>query len=98
MVIMGVFKTAVQQAPRRMDLVGQVPGSKEVSKRIILGEDAFVSMLYLERRRAERAQKRFVLMLLDVRKAIADDQKIGTLGKLIITLSDITRETDIIGW
>jgi lipopolysaccharide/colanic/teichoic acid biosynthesis glycosyltransferase len=100
MVIMGALKTAVQQEPRRMDLVGQVPGTraKEVSKRIILGEDAFVSMLYLERRRAERAQKRFVLVLVDVRGAIADNQKNHTLGDLTNTLLGITRETDIIGW
>jgi len=100
MVIMGIFKTAVQQEPRRMDFVGQVPGAKakEVSKRMILGEDAFVSMLYLERRRAERAQKRFVLMLVGVREAIADNQKIRTLEKITSTLSDVTRETDIIGW
>ena len=39
--------------------------------RSLLNEDAFVSMLYLERRRAERARKRFVLILLDVKKALA---------------------------
>src|SRR5712664_2585881 len=100
MVIMGVFKTVVRQESRPMDLVGQVPGAKakEVSKRVILGESAFVSMLYLERRRAERAQKRFVLMLVDVKEAIADNQKVRTLGKITNTLSDITRETDVIGW
>jgi len=43
--------------------------------RIVLHEDAFVSMLYLERRRAERAQKRFVLMLVDIKNAIADGQR-----------------------
>jgi len=43
--------------------------------RIVLHEDAFVSMLYLERRRAERAHNRFVLMLVDVKDAIRDGQK-----------------------
>ncbi len=97
---MGALKAAVQQEPRRLDLVGQISGAraKEVSKRIILGEDAFVSMLYLERRRAERAQKRFVLVLIDVKGAISDNQKIHTLGDITNTLLSIMRETDIIGW
>src|ERR1700675_4285041 len=100
MAIMGLFETAIQHEPRRMDLKAQTLGSKskEVSKRMVLGEDAFASMLYLERRRAERAQKRFVLMLVDVRGAIGDNHKVGTLGNITRTLLDITRETDIIGW
>lgn len=66
--------------------------------RIVLHEDAFVSMLYLERRRAERAQKRFVLMLVDVKDAIADGQKNRTLAKVTHALLRVTRETDIVGW
>src|SRR5229473_6285100 len=66
--------------------------------RIILHEDAFVSMLYLERRRAERAQKRFVLMLVDVKDAIRDGQKNRTLAKVTNALLSVTRETDIVGW
>ena len=55
-------------------------------------------MLYLERRRAERAQKRFVLMLVDVKDAIADGQKNRTLSKITNALLSVTRETDIVGW
>jgi exopolysaccharide biosynthesis polyprenyl glycosylphosphotransferase len=66
--------------------------------RIVLHEDAFVSMLYLERRRAERAQKRFVLMLVDVKGAISDGQKNRTLAKVTSALLSVTRETDIVGW
>jgi len=68
------------------------------SGRIVLHEDAFVSMLYLERRRAERAQKRFVLMLVDVKTAISDGQKNRTLAKVTNALLSVTRETDIVGW
>jgi len=50
--------------------------------RIVLHEDAFVSMLYLERRRAERALKPFVLMLVDVKNAIKDGKKTLILGKV----------------
>jgi lipopolysaccharide/colanic/teichoic acid biosynthesis glycosyltransferase len=66
--------------------------------RIVLHEDAFVSMLYLERRRAERAQKRFVLMLVDLKSAISDGQKNRTLAKITGALLNVTRETDIVGW
>ena len=47
-----------------------------------MSEDAFVSMLYLERRRAERAQKRFVLVLVDVKRALDEGNKNRTLAKL----------------
>jgi lipopolysaccharide/colanic/teichoic acid biosynthesis glycosyltransferase len=66
--------------------------------RIVLHEDAFVSMLYLERRRAERAHNRFVLMLVDVKDAIRDGQKNRTLSKVTNALLSVTRETDIVGW
>lgn len=70
----------------------------DVSARIILSEDVFVSMLYLERRRAERAQKRYLLLLVDVKDAISDKQKSPTIQKITQTLCSVTRETDIIGW
>jgi lipopolysaccharide/colanic/teichoic acid biosynthesis glycosyltransferase len=66
--------------------------------RIVLHEDAFVSMLYLERRRAERAQKRFVLMLVDVKRVMGDGQKNRMLAKVTNSLLSVTRETDIVGW
>ncbi len=97
---MGLFRTTVAREPKLAGWTVPVQGStaQEVSARMVLGEDAFVSMLYLERRRAERAQKRYVLMLVDVKDAIADDQKRQTLGRITETLCNITRETDIIGW
>jgi len=67
--------------------------------RIVLNEDAFVSMLYLERRRVERAQKRFVLILVDVKKTLSGTHHKGrTFQALTSSLTDATRETDIIGW
>jgi len=67
-------------------------------QRTLLSEDAFISMLYLERRRAERAQKRFVLVLVDVKKGNGLNHKDRELSALVGALSDATRETDIIGW
>lgn len=76
-----------------------VPEMGNSPSRTLLNEDAFVSMLYLERRRAERAGNRFVLILVDVKKSLTGssgrDRMIQTLTK---SLSEATRETDIIGW
>jgi lipopolysaccharide/colanic/teichoic acid biosynthesis glycosyltransferase len=85
---------------RRLDVKAHVslpdPGNTPV--RLLLPENSFVSMLYLERRRAERAKKRFVLVLVDVRKVLSRDHKDRSLGALNHAISQSTRETDIIGW
>jgi len=66
--------------------------------RVLLNEGVFLSMLYLERRRSERGQKRFVLMLVDVGRCLVNVQKNGTVTKIATALTNATRETDIIGW
>jgi len=75
-----------------------VPDTGNTPPRVLLNEDAFVSMLYLERRRAERSHKRFVLVLVDVQSALSGGQKDRTVVALSKALADSTRETDIIGW
>lgn len=99
---MGALKTELQRdlLPRRRDvsLNLPIPGAGTSSCRIVLGEDAFVSMLYLERRRAERAEKRFMLMLVDVKRATAEGAANRILAKITNALASATRETDIIGW
>src|SRR5467141_2427811 len=85
---------------QRLDVKAHVslPDFGNTPMRLLLPENAFVSMLYLERRRAERAKKRFVLVLVDVRKALSGVHKDRTLGALNHAISQNTRETDIIGW
>jgi len=99
---MSALNTAVPQpnAPRKLEVKAHVsvPQTENSPARILLNEDAFVSMLYLERRRAERTQKRFVLVLMDVSRILGDGQKIRTIQKIAAGLSGATRETDIIGW
>lgn len=99
---MSVLRTVIagRENAQRADADAQrIMGKSGVqSGRIVLHEDAFVSMLYLERRRAERSRNRFVLMLVDVTGAISDGQKNRTLSKITNGLLGVTRETDIIGW
>ena len=66
--------------------------------RVLLDEDSFVSLLYLERRRAERAKKPFVLMLVDVKAALSNGRKRSTIDKISLALTKSVRETDFIGW
>ena len=75
-----------------------VPHTDNAPARILLNEDAFVSMLYLERRRTERTQKRFVLALVDVGRILAGGPRNRTLHKIVSGISGVTRETDVIGW
>jgi len=75
-----------------------VPSKGNAPPRSLLNEDAFVSMLYIERRRAERAQKRFVLMLVNVKRSAVDPQKNRAVLKIATALMNATRETDIVGW
>jgi hypothetical protein len=98
---MSSLKTALRSevAAQKLQVKDNAPAtSMENEGRALLSEDAFVSMLYLERRRAERAQKRFVLVLVDVKRALEDGNKNRTLGKIGVALTNSTRETDILGW
>lgn len=75
-----------------------VPDMGNTPSRMLLNEDAFVSMLYLERRRAERASNRFVLVLVDVSRIMGNPSNERTVQSLTKSLTEATRETDIIGW
>ena len=66
--------------------------------RILLNEEAFHGMISLERKRTERSQRPFLLMLVDVDGIQASDNSSETLGKLLCALSLSIRETDVNGW
>ena len=71
-------------------------GAAGSRKNAPLTEEFFHSALVLERRRAERSRKPFVLMLLDTHLTN------GGSGKLLKEVSEVlassTRETDLLGW
>ncbi len=62
----------------------------------ILAENVFHSMLTLERRRAERSRKPFVLMLLDANLENGTAEEILKQAVEIVVASK--RETDLVGW
>jgi exopolysaccharide biosynthesis polyprenyl glycosylphosphotransferase len=62
----------------------------------ILAEEHFQRMICLERKRAERSGKPFLLMLLDTGKALSGERKL--LENMLSALSLSTRDTDVTGW
>ena len=66
--------------------------------RTILDEDSFNRMIALERKRTERSQRLFLLMLLDVSRLLADDQGGKPLREILPALSLSIRATDVTGW
>jgi lipopolysaccharide/colanic/teichoic acid biosynthesis glycosyltransferase len=62
------------------------------------GEDSFISMLTLERKRAERTRRPFMLMLIDVSKISGDGRSDKVLIEMCSVLRAVIRETDIKGW
>ena len=69
--------------------------AREVNR---LEEDTFHTMLALERRRAERSRKPFVLMLLDAHALFQNGNSGRLLEQLTSAVLASSRETDLIGW
>jgi hypothetical protein len=63
---------------------------------MVLAENVFHSMLTLERRRAERSRKPFVLMLMDA--YLENGSTNGILKNALDVIIASKRETDLAGW
>jgi exopolysaccharide biosynthesis polyprenyl glycosylphosphotransferase len=64
----------------------------------ILPEDLFLGMLCLERKRAERSGKKFLLLLLDAEDAAETRRQADVLKGVINAADAARRETDPAGW
>lgn len=64
----------------------------------VLAEDVFRRILCWERKRAERSDRCFLLMLAHVKKAHQASKSQRTLSEIVSALASATRETDIAGW
>lgn len=72
--------------------------AKPVDQRAV-AEAVFHRMILLERRRAVRSGKSFLIMLLELSEAHRRAEKHEGLTDLVLsTLLPITRETDVTGW
>ncbi|MFI5095279.1 MAG: sugar transferase [Candidatus Acidiferrales bacterium] len=73
-------------------------GHMVIRREGVLPEDSFRALLMLERRRAERSGKPFVLMVLDGSAMQGAPNTDTFLQQVISNLTRSTRETDLIGW
>lgn len=73
-------------------------GTATSHDREILNQEAFRRVISLERRRTERSRKPFVLMLLDMGDHLPSAATGKSLSKLLTSVSDCTRATDVAGW
>ncbi len=64
----------------------------------ILTEEVFHRMIALERKRSERTQRPFVLLLMDTGRAQPTAKNGRILLDILSALQSATRETDIMGW
>ena len=64
----------------------------------VLSEGAFHRMISLERRRSERSQRPFVLLLIDTGRNHPGDKQGRVLLDMLSALQGATRETDVTGW
>ena len=64
----------------------------------ILPEEAFRRMIAVERKRSERSQRPFVLLLIDTGRNQPGDKQGRVLLDILSALQGATRETDVTGW
>ena len=68
------------------------------SEKLLYNEELFRGMLIIERKRTERSKKSFMLMLVDVSELRKRRSAHRTPGKIIRSITAVSRETDIKGW
>ena len=77
---------------------GQHPPANGLEQKELLNEDVFRSMIALERKRSERTQRPFVLLLMDTGRSRPTEKNGRVLLEILIALQAATRETDLMGW
>ena len=73
-------------------------GAESAASSSILSEEHFHRMIRLERKRAERSGKPFLLMLLDAGKFLPSQKSGRVLQNVLAALALSTRDTDVTGW
>jgi lipopolysaccharide/colanic/teichoic acid biosynthesis glycosyltransferase len=84
--------------PRSTRNGSKLNGSADGRPYDMLAQDSFIRVLSLERRRAERSRRQFLLVLLDARAVPQSERRGQVLLKAASAVSRSTRETDIRGW
>ena len=91
----------VSAKPRSANGVSQPQNlldSKQVLANEVLAEEVFCRMIALERKRSERTQRPFVLLLMDTGHTPPTEKNGRILLDILSALQTATRETDVMGW
>jgi lipopolysaccharide/colanic/teichoic acid biosynthesis glycosyltransferase len=64
----------------------------------VLSEEAFQRLISIERKRSERSQRPFVLLLIDPGGSLSSENNGRIPPALLSALQEATRETDVMGW
>ena len=72
--------------------------ASSLADRSALREEAFLGVIWHERKRAERSQKPCVLMLIEMESVFPSEMNREALGTILSAVSAATRETDVTGW
>jgi lipopolysaccharide/colanic/teichoic acid biosynthesis glycosyltransferase len=81
-----------------------ISGSQKVQRRpvdlvqAIMQEDLFLGMLCLERKRAERSSKGFLLFLIEIEEAGNPERRNRLIKGVTKAINQARRETDLAGW
>ena len=67
-------------------------------ERTVLPEEDFKRMIAIERKRAERSRKAFLLMELETGEYHGSGKNGHVIAKILSALLESTRETDVVGW
>ena len=78
--------------------VTRVNHALEARQRELLGEQDFTRLLCLERKRSERSERPFLLMLIGGGGLFATNGIGSPREQVTATLAEATRDTDILGW
>jgi lipopolysaccharide/colanic/teichoic acid biosynthesis glycosyltransferase len=87
----------VKHLPSHIDVASGLPAVSG-TERSILDECSFHRMISLERKRTERSQRPFLLMLLDLGAIMVDGKHAKVIDIVLASLSTSIRETDVTGW
>ena len=89
-------------ASRTVDSMSSSPELSSSQSRLapseVLSEESFHRMISLERRRSERSQRPFVLLLIDTGRNQPGEEQGRILLDILSALQGATRETDVTGW
>jgi len=72
--------------------------SQAINSKEVHSEEVFRRMIALERKRSERTQRPFVLLLMETGRAVPTGKNSGFLLDILSALQTATRETDVTGW